>query len=259
MNEVQDFFTQLNRFFDKIYVITLQRATDRHAHIRKELDGLHYSFFFGKDKQNFSIEELKAKGIYDEGLARRHHRYDKPMNAGQVCVAWSHAEVYSDVIKNNFQKVLVFEDDVVLDTEAVKNFSAILRELPADWELVYFGFAEREKAPTGVFLKKLFYHFLRLFKAIRFSHATISHLYPQKVSTHIYSAGYHDCIHAYAITQSAAKKLLSLQQPISFVADNLTAHAVTNNLIKGYVVCPRIFYQQYQLGTSTTSYLNDRF
>lgn len=258
MNERQHIFSILNNYFDHIYVITLPRATDRQAHIRQELEGLHYSFFFGKDKQNFPIEELKAQGIYEETLARQHHRYGKAMNAGQVCVSWSHAEVYRDVVKNNYRKVFIMEDDVVLDANAAKNLSAILQEFPADWEFVYFGFAEREKAPAGVFFKKLFYHFLRLFKAIPFSHATISHLYPKKVSAHIYQAGYHDCIHAYAITRAAAEKLLRLQEPISFIADNLTAHAVTNKIVNGYVVLPKIFYQQYQVGTSATSYLNDR-
>ncbi len=258
MDDVQAFFSQLNQFFDKIYVITLERAGDRQAQIRKELDGLNYTFFFGKDKQHFSVEQLQADGIYNETLARRHHRYGKPMQAGQVCVSWSHAEVYRDVVQNGFQKVLIMEDDVVLDAAAAQNFPAIVRELPADWELVYFGFAEREKAPAGLVFKKLFYHFLRLFHAIRFSHATINHLYPKKIAPHVYRAGYHDCIHAYAITQSAARKLLHLQEPISFIADNLTAHAVTNEIVNGYVVWPRIFYQQYQLGRSTASYLNDR-
>jgi len=256
MSETQTFFSELNRFFDKIYVITLQRATDRQAHVQKELDGLHYEFFFGKDKQNFSIDELKTQGLYNEDLAKQHHRYSKAMQIGQICVAWSHAEVYKEVMKNNFQRVLIMEDDVVIDKDAAKNFPAVLQELPAEWELLYLGFDEREKAPRGVFFKKIFYHFLRFFKAIKFSHKTIDHLYPKKVSPHVYQAGYHDCIHAYGITQVAAKKLLALQQPISFIADNLTAHAATNRIVNGYIVQPRIIYQLYQVGASSASYMN---
>ena len=256
MSDVQTFFSELNAFFDKIYVITLQRAKDRQAHVQKELEGLQYEFFFGKDKENFSVDDLKEQGIYDEALARHHHRYGKTMQIGQICVAWSHAEVYKEVVANNFQKVLIMEDDVVIDKDASKNVSAVLNELPADWELLYFGFDEREKAPAGVFFKKLFYHFLRFFKAIKFSHKTINHLYPKRVSAHIYQAGYHDCIHAYGITQSAAQKLLALQQPISFIADNLTAHAATNRIVNGYIVQPRIVYQLYQVGASSASYMN---
>lgn len=256
MKDLRIFFNALDTYFDKIYVITLKRATDRHEHIRKELEGLRYEFFFGKDKQEYSLEKLKSQGIYNEDLAKQHHRYGKPMQEGQICVAWSHAEVYRDVLRNNYSKVFIMEDDVVIDEEAAKNFNIVLKELPADWEMVYLGFAEREKAPPGLFFKKMFYHFLRFFKAIRFSHKTINHLYPRRVSAHVYTAGYHDCIHAYGITQQAAKKLLSLQQPIAFVADNLPAYAITNQYLKGYIVLPKIINQQYQVGASDFSYLN---
>src|ERR1043165_4611356 len=122
MNDLQTFFSLLNSFFDKIYVITLQRAVDRHAHVKKELDGLHYEFFFGKDKQTFLIDDLKTKGIYNEALAKEHHRYNKPMQGGQIGCAWSHAEVYRKVVANNYQKVLILEDDVVIDKDNAKLF-----------------------------------------------------------------------------------------------------------------------------------------
>lgn len=257
MNALQDFFTVLNSFFDNIYVITLQRARDRHAHIRNELAGLHYEFFFGKDKQTFSIEELKEKGIYNEALSRQHHRYGKPMQGGQIGCAWSHAEVYKDVVEKGYKKVLILEDDIVIDKKRASMFSQIVSALPANWELLYLGFDEREKAPKGVWLKKIFYHVLSALGTLPFSHKTINHLYPKKISNHIYRAGYHDCTHAYALTASAAKKLLKLQQPISFIADNLLAYAATNTLVNAYIILPKIIYQQYQLGTITASYLND--
>ncbi len=62
MNDLQLFFETLNNFFDKIYVITLKRATERHEHIHKELKGLTYELFFGVDKQEFDIEDLKKRG-----------------------------------------------------------------------------------------------------------------------------------------------------------------------------------------------------
>jgi glycosyl transferase family 25 len=257
MNELQIFFSQLNQFFDKVYVITLRRAADRHEHIRKELQHLNYEFFYGQDKLEFSIDDLKQKSIYNEDLARRHHRYGKPLQIGQICCAWSHAEVYRHIVENNYQKVLILEDDVVIDKTQVKKLPAILKELPSDWELVYLGFAKQEAPPQMAFFKKIFYHLLRSVGAIRFSHKTIRHLYPKKIAAHVYEAGYHDCTHAYGLTLSGAKKLLHLQTPISFVADNLLAHAATNEVLKSYVVLPKIVYQQYQVGTSSASYLND--
>jgi glycosyl transferase family 25 len=256
MNELQHFFSLLNKTFDHIYVITLKRATDRHEHTRKELEGLSYELFFGKDKQTFFIEELKRTGIYNESIAKLNHRYGKGMTGGQIGCSWSHAEVYKDAIEKGYQKVLILEDDIVIDKKAAENFNDIISILPANWELLYLGFAEREKEPVTAPLKKTFYHLLRKFGGLKLSHNTIGRLYPKKISEHVYAAGYHDCTHAYAITQAAAKKLLALQQPISFIADNLLAYAVTNKIVEGYLILPKIINQQYQVGTTSVSYLN---
>src|SRR5438045_928430 len=98
MREVQSFFTLLNSFFDKIYVITLRRATDRHDHFEKELDGLDYTIFYGQDKLEFDKKDLQGKNIYNEEMAKAHHRYHKPMPAGMIGCSWSHKLIYEDVI-----------------------------------------------------------------------------------------------------------------------------------------------------------------
>ncbi len=256
MEERQTFFTQLNRFFDHVYVITLHRATDRHQHLKKELEGLDYELFFGRDKQNFSVDELKQTGIYNESLAKLNHRYGKPMWDGQIGCAWSHADVYRDIIAKGYGTALILEDDVVIDTATVSNFSPVLKQLPADWELLYLGFGENEKPTFATPIKKIFYHLLRRTGNFNLSHTAINNLYPAKLSEHVYKAGYHDSTHAYAITQPAAKSLLALQQPICFIADNLLAYAVSNEIVKGHLVLPKMIHQQYQLGIDSVSYLN---
>jgi glycosyl transferase, family 25 len=256
MTQLQTFFDYLNNFFDHIYVITIERAKDRHIRIEKELEGLNYEMFFGKDKQFFSIEELKSANIYDEELAQRHHRYHKSMHAGQIGCAWSHVEVYKDIIAKGYERALILEDDVVIDQRFIFTAIEVLGHLPQDWELLYLGFAEREIPPPNASVKKAIYHVLRSAGLFKYTHKTINHLYPKKVGTHLYEAGYHDCTHAYAIKQVTAKKLLQLQQPISFVADNLLSFAITNELVRGYIMLPKVINQQYQVGVESTSYLN---
>ena len=172
--------------------------------------------------------------------------------------SWSHALVYEDVIKNNFSKVLIMEDDMVIDVEAAKTFPAVINELPKNWELLYFGFALNEDSPANASLKKAFYHLVRTFGGIKFSHNTINHLYPKKITEHIYAAGYHDCTHAYGLTASGAKKLLALQTPISFLPDNLLAHAATNKIVNAFITHPKIINQQSQVENGPThSYINE--
>jgi glycosyl transferase, family 25 len=256
MNDVQTFFSELNQFFDKVFVITLRRAADRHEHIRQELKGLQYELFFGHDKKEFSIEELKQKGIYDEALARKRHRYGKAMPAGMIGCSWSHAEVYKTIVENGYQKTLILEDDVVIDKAQTGIWPEVLKELPADWELLYLGFAEKETAPPFAFAKKAVYHVQHFLGRLVYSHKTIRNLYPKKIARFLYKAGYHDCTHAYGLTLSAAEKLLALQTPISFFPDNLLAHAATNEMVNAYSTRPKIINQQYQLGTTSVSYIN---
>lgn len=256
MGDVLTFFSQINRFFDKVFVITLRRATDRHAHIQRELAGLQYELFFGRDKQDFTIEQVEKEGIYSEALARKHHRYGKSMPAGMIGCSWSHAEVYQTILNKGYQKVLILEDDVVIDKKAIAFWPDVLAELPANWELLYLGFAGKETVPPLAFLKKAVYHLQHILGGLNYSHTTIRNLYPKKAGRLVSKAGYHDCTHAYGLTRSGAETLLRLQTPIRFFPDNLLAHAATNELVKAYIIQPKIINQQYQVGTTSVSYIN---
>ena len=257
MNDLQLFFSALNDFFDKIYVITLRRATERHRHIQKELAGLPFELFFGVDKQELDIQELKERGIYDEPLAIRHHRYTKPLLPGMIGCSWSHRNVYEDIIQNKYRSALILEDDVIIDKSSMHLLPSVLSQVPAHWELLYFGYARHEQKQVFPF-KKLIYSFQRLFGKHKFSYRTIKNLYPEPVSENIYTAGYHDQTHAYAVSLSGAQKLKKLQEPISYIADNLLAHAATNKIVNAYVTRPKFFHQLSQGDTKKAqTYIND--
>lgn len=246
MNELQLFFESLNSFFDTIYVITLRRATERHEHLKKELEGLNYTIFYGQDKLEFDVKELEKNHIYNEALARQSHRWNKPMPPGMIGCSWSHKLVYQDVLKNNYGKVLILEDDITVDKAVIQTFQQVLKELPEDWELLYLGYERHEEFRPFYHFKKWIYHIQRLLGKTRFTHKTIRNLYPRKVAEHIYTSGYHDHTHAYAITRSAAEKLNQLQEPIKFFPDNLLAYAATNEMVKAYIVKPKLLNQLSQ-------------
>jgi hypothetical protein len=47
-----------------------------------------------------------------------------------------------------------------------------------------------------------------------------------------------------------------MQSPIQYIADNLLAHAVTNNLVNGYIVYPAAFlHDNLPDGTARDSYI----
>ncbi len=258
MEDLQAFFNILNSYFEKIYVITLRRAADRHKHLKNELKGLDYTLFYGQDKDEFDVKDLERKNIYNEDLARKYHRYGKPMPPGMIGCSWSHKLIYEDVIKHNYQKVLILEDDIEIDRKAVTSFQDALKNLPDDWELFYLGYEKNEEVTPSLQIKKAFYHIQHFLGMMKYNHKMISNLYPKKITQNILTSGYHDHTHAYAITNSAAKKLNELQTPIKFFPDNLLAYAATNEIIKSYIIKPKMINQLSQkAGERIRSFIAD--
>ena len=84
----------------------------------------------------------------------------------------------------------------------------------------------------------------------------INNLFARPFSPHLKKAGFHDYTYAYAITKSAAEKLQQMQTPIQYIADNLLAHAITRNIVSGYIVYPAvILHDSLPDGTARDSYI----
>jgi glycosyl transferase family 25 len=240
----------LNSYFDHIYVITLQRAKERHEKINQVLEGLNYSFFMGKDNKEFVVAELQNKGIYCADKAKKVHRYSKGMTPGMIGCSWSHKLVYEDILKKNYKKVLILEDDVFPVEEGLLKFDTIINELPQDWELLYFDYNKNDKETVIHPVKKLIYHVQKQFGQLKWSHRHINNLFAKPYSKHLKIAGHHDYTDAYAITNSGAKKLLELQNPIAFWPDHLLAYACSNKIIKAFISVPKLFLQESQTNKS---------
>jgi GR25 family glycosyltransferase involved in LPS biosynthesis len=253
---MQNFFKYLNEYFDNIYVITIEPAVHRREKLKKSLAGLNYQFLFGADKAKFSLEELKAKGIYDETATIKHHRYSKTMKPGEVACAWSHRMVFEDMLAKGYENVLVFEDDVVPDPGAVHLIPEILKTIPVDCEFLYWGWAKNGNWKFNQKVKQVFYHLLHSIGLLKWNHKKIRNLFAKPHSQYFKKAGFHEYNNAYSLTRSAAEKLVRLQTPIQFVADNLSAYACTEEIIKGYITSPPVFlHETLPDGTHPDSYI----
>ncbi len=253
---MQEYFQYLNKYYDKIYVLSVESAADRRELFAERFQGLNYSFFFGADKNKFSIEDVKEKGIFSEELTRHHHRYNKTMKHGEIACSWSHKMMYEEMMANNYNRILIFEDDAVPNVSMVKKISEILLEIPADCELLMWGWGKNGLNNWGGKIKKIIYHFQHRLGKLKWNHQVIRNLYAKPFSQHLKKAGFHDYTYAYAINRSGAEKLLTMQTPIQYIADNLLAYAATNEVVNGYIVFPQVFlHDSLPDGTQRDSYI----
>ena len=253
---MREYFQYLNNYFDKIYVLSVLSAERRREKFAQEFEGLNYSFFYGADKSQFTIEEAVAKGIYSEALTRHHHRYNKTMKHGEIACSWSHKMIYEEMLANNYERIFIFEDDAKPNHEAMKNIPSIIREIPPDCELLMWGWSKNGEVTTGKRVKQLFYHLQHELGLLKWDHNIIRNLYARPYSRHLKKEGFHDYTYAYSVTRSGAEKLVKMQTPIQYIADNLLAHAATKDIIQGYITNTSVFlHDMLPDGTSVDSYI----
>ena len=248
----------LNSYFDKIYVVTLTRSPERQEKVRGYFKNVQFEFFFGIDKLNLDMAELVQTEVYDPAMARKKHRNGKEMFLGQVACSLSHRELYKEILAKGYQKVLIMEDDFVPANTNMKVIADITKELPADWELVYFGYYHNENISMKKRLNQWYYLALGFFRLIKWTPAQVKNLYPKPFSTHLQKAGFHNTTHAYAITAHAIPKLIESQTPVVFCADTLLTELVLSNQLKAFITKPKIFDQEiFMEGGSKISYISD--
>lgn len=234
-------FDCLNRYYDQVYVVSVEAASERRARFDARFNGLKYQYFFGADKNRFTIEQLEQDGLFSEQLARKNHRFGKSMKAGEIACSWSHRMIYADMLEKKYRRVLILEDDAVPDLQALQSTTAVLNELPADAELLFWGWGKNGTKNLAGLWKQWAYHLQHALGLLKWNHRVIRNLYARAHSAHLKKAGFHDFTYAYSITESAARKLIQMQTPIQYIADNLLAHASTEEVIQSYTAWPKVF------------------
>lgn len=109
----------LNDYFDKIYCINLDEATERLASCEEQAEKFEFKF------ERFPA--IKPK----DGI--------NTLLKGEYGILLSNLEIVKDAYKNNYKNILILEDDF----EFVENFNGRFKEgiemLPNDWDMLFFG------------------------------------------------------------------------------------------------------------------------
>lgn len=214
----------LNNAFDRIYVLTLDRATDRHTHIETELEGVDYHFFSATDKVDLDDDRVIADGVYDDAKHHRLQRSDRSLSLGEVACAVSHRQIYQDAIEHRYERILVLEDDVDLVRQNLASFETAYSELPADWELLLLGYYDQRYPGLLTELKRRFYLICQrqgLFNWGKVSERFIERMSMRPYSSQLWRLGKTSGGHAYALTQSACHKFAEYHDPVYLQADRV--------------------------------------
>ena len=118
----------MNDYFDKIYVLSLKRNSDRRSLITERLGkvGIDFEFFDACDGQviNHLWEKLDNSNFTTQNY---------------VACSISHLSIYNDALSRGFNKILILEDDVKPHKNIQKLFKLFKSHLEDDYDLLYLG------------------------------------------------------------------------------------------------------------------------
>lgn len=198
----------MNHDLPPIWVISLQRSTDRRAHITHHLTAHNLAFEIcdAVDGQQLTTKDL---ALYDAGQAIQ--CLGRELTCGEIGCALSHLRLHQRMVDENLDEVLILEDDAVLKF----GFFEVLRRralFPKDWELMLLS------NTNGIC--SAWYH-----------QPLFEHLAIVKFAGRVYGNA------AYLLRQGAARKLLAAGYPIRVPSDNLTG-GVVRTQVRVYGISP---------------------
>jgi len=126
-----DNIIKINEYFDNVYVLNLDRSKDRLKSISAQLDHFKIDFerFRAIDGNDISDAEYDFSN-FKQGQGMLENKY------ALACLR-SHIEIVKDAKSKGYRKILVLEDDVMLDPDFNLRIQSI-KKIP-NWKLLYFG------------------------------------------------------------------------------------------------------------------------
>jgi len=137
----------INRYFDHIYVINLERRADRRLEMIQKLTRLNIKAEFfppedGSSKENMEeYQEYFNKPIDPDNAHEMEIRLKRKAiySPGSWAYLKSHKKLLLDAEKRRFTRILCLEDDVVFASDFENLFRQAIEIIPDNWKLLYLG------------------------------------------------------------------------------------------------------------------------
>ena len=140
--------TNLNDVFQKIFVISLSTEEKRRDNIQKLSDKFNFKYEF---IDAVSYKDIKIKNLeVEKKLAYLKNDFfcktyctckglGHDIDIKQIACALSHYKAWSICLKNDYENILILEDDVYLDEDFGLKFDIFSKEIPTDWNFINLG------------------------------------------------------------------------------------------------------------------------
>lgn len=251
MQEKRKLFEILNEFFDKIYVINLQRSVERRKLIRARFEGLNFEFHRAVDAKDLDMSQIQEKGLYHSQickiLKKRRGVPVADMPIERIACALSHRSLIEKAKNEQLKRVLIFEDDVILQNFMIEALKKGLSDLPDNWDLLYMGHWSSNSNPSN-FLKfqaTILKHFSKVttrFERLRvLTPDVIEGWFPIEHSQYLDLSGNQFGTYAYALSASGMDKLSGFLTPIVQEVDNMLGELCNYKWLNAYNIRPVIF------------------
>lgn len=119
----------INTYFDKIYVLNLHRRRDRAKDTRKRLKQIEIEY------EKFGATDGSVIKPIWESFYKENQNFTTP---NYLACSISHLSIYKDAIENGYEKILILEDDILVNKNIHTIFESI--EIPEWKDLFYLGY-----------------------------------------------------------------------------------------------------------------------
>jgi GR25 family glycosyltransferase involved in LPS biosynthesis len=125
----------MNNYIDNVYLINMDKDTDRLEKVKKECDIVDIKF---ERFPGVKIADL-SKNILDKYIPENIQKYG---TNGMIGCGLSHLFIWEDAIKKNYKNILVLEDDVYFTDDFKEYFINVIKEVPDDYDILYLGYKD---------------------------------------------------------------------------------------------------------------------
>lgn len=217
----------IHQIVDKVYVINLDKDTERMSAVEKQL-------------RVHQISYERISGV--DGSKVGHHTKFSPLcnvfcTPGMKGCALSHISIFQKVLESNYQSVLILEDDVELADDFDARLYEAHKAIPGDFDVLYLGCAY-DCSNSG-----------RVSKAINWVVGTQPRPHQDTVMRTDGSIG----THGYILSRNFVEKVI--HKPITNHIDYQIAKWIQEIGAKGYSVSPDLLWQKQEQGSN----LSDAF